>query len=1359
LELTRLRVSGFKSFSEPVELQLEAGLTGIVGPNGCGKSNIVEALRWAMGESSAKGLRGDGMEDVIFNGSASRPAHDVAEVRLKLKGRPEGLAGFTEEGELEVARRIARGVGSTYRINGREARARDVQMLFADAGAGSRSPAIVGQGQIGFIVDAKPGERRKLLEDAAGIGGLQARRREAELRLEATRANLQRVLDLLGTQEARLAELTKQGRQAQRYRQIAAELRATEANLLLARYAEAARRAGAGNEQVTALGGEAERQEQAVAGLRAARAAIAGTLPALRERVAGLQAQVTGLSERLAGLREASGREAGHLAALARQQDEAGQDLARSEHSLVELRSAMAEFDGEATALAETRARAAEIQHAAQAEDEAATAALAAAQDDLRTIVARAAEAAAQRDSALERLAMLRQREAVLTAELAALPAVEAQRAAADRARQALTEHEAATAAARAALDQAAAALAQLEPEREAGRETALAAERALAAARAEQDRAQVRLREARAAIQRLGERRTALERGLGRMAERRASLARRRELLAAGGGDAAPAALQQALTEAEAELAAADTILDAGHLALAAAEQGQGEALARQRDLRRSADALEAEIRVLESLAPLEGVAGLIDRLDAPEELTQALAAALGDDVLAGTDAAAPCHWTQAGELPQPALPAGVTALLELVRAPEVLAARLARTGLVAAEEAVALQPNLLPGHRLVSRDGGLWRWDGFVRAPSGEDPAAVRVRHQLRLHAARDERAELPGELAAAEAATGAGEEAVGRARAALAEAETRWRAADTAQLRARERLDEAQALATRRAAETTQIEQEEASLARDAVELEREGAELANLAGLDGEVATAAAVLVEIERQVADAAGRHAAAETERRRLDAAHAEAQRRQRAQDQAVFDSGTALERARIAATELGREAAELEADRRARTAALERERAELATGLAERKGQAHEAVTLAEQRMGERAVVEAALAVAEATRHRQAERLAEARAVATTKAQRADAVARARQEAQARYEETCAVRAELSQRLERLQAERAEAKRTRRSDPAAISGLEAELAQVTKTAEAERTELNRREAEAAAREAELNAAESALAVLRERLAVAQAERGHAHEALAASVAAVRDRLQQEPLNLLAEEGTRAAVAVADLDELEARLMRLRASRDRLGPVNLRADVEAGELETSLAETRAREAELQQAVDRLRAGIATLDGEARQRLTAAFEAVDGHFRRLFTTLFGGGKAHLRLTGADDPLQAGLELEASPPGKKLSSISLLSGGEKTLTALALVFGFFLAQPSPLCVLDEVDAPLDDANVDRFVALMQEIAQATGTRFLVVTHHPLTMARMDRLYGVTMAERGISRLVSVALERALELRATA
>ncbi len=1358
MEITRLRVSGFKSFSEPVELQLESGLTGVVGPNGCGKSNIVEALRWAMGESSAKGLRGDGMEDVIFNGSATRPAHDVAEVRLKLTGRPEGLAGFAEAGELEIARRIARGTGSSYRINGREARARDVQLLFADAGAGSRSPAIVSQGQIGFIVDAKPGERRKLLEDAAGIGGLQSRRREAELRLEATRANLQRVMDLLGEQETRLAELTKQGRQAQRYRQLAAELRTAEAHLLLARYTEAARRAGAGNEQATALVGDCQRQEQAVATARAARTAIADTLPDLRERAAGLQAQATGLRERLAGLREASGREAGHLAALARQRDEATQDLARTERSLIELRTAMDELDREAASLAAARSATAERHRAARAEDETAAAALAEAQETLRTTVALAAEATAQRDAATERLAQLRAREAAVAAALAALPAVDAPRRRADQALATLGEREAAATAGRLGLERATAELLAIEPQREAGRDAALAAERSLASVRAELERAQVELREARAAVQRLGERRAALERGRTRAAERAAALDRRRELLAAGGEAAAATTVQRNLAESEAELAAADAILDGARLALAAAEQARGEAQARQRGLRRSADALEAEIRVLESLAPSDGTAGLVDRLNAPEELTQALAAALGDDVLAGTDADAPSHWSPAGDLPPPALPPGAVPLLTLVEAPAVLAARLARVGMVAAEAAPALQSGLLPGHRLVSRDGGLWRWDGFVRAPGGEDPAAARVRHHLRLHAARDEHALLLDELAGAEAATAAADGALGRARTALAEAETRWRAADAAQLRARERVEEARALATRRAAETAQIEQEEASLARDRAELEREGAELDGLAGLDHAPAAEAA-LAASERQAAEAAQRHAAAEADRRRLDAAHAEAQRRQRAQDEAAIAAAAALEHARAAAADLAREAAELEADRRAREAALERERAELAAGLGELTAHADRAAELAGARTAERAAAETAFAAADEARRACADRLAGIQATAGGQAQRAEIVTRARQETQARHDAALQVLAELRQRQERLQAELAEAERTRRSDPAALAGLEAELAQVVAAAEAARDELGRRDAEASAREADLGAAESALGELRERLAVAQAERGHAHETLAASLAAVRDRLQQEPLNLLADAATRDAVAAADPDELEGRLARLRASRDRLGPVNLRAEVEAGELEASLGESRGRQAELQQAVDRLHAGIATLDGEARARLTAAFEAVDGHFRRLFTTLFGGGKAHLRLTGADDPLQAGLELEASPPGKKLSSISLLSGGEKTLTALALVFGFFLAQPSPLCVLDEVDAPLDDANVDRFVALMQEIAQATGTRFLVVTHHPLTMARMDRLYGVTMAERGISRLVSVALERALELRATA
>ena len=223
--------------------------------------------------------------------------------------------------------------------------------------------------------------------------------------------------------------------------------------------------------------------------------------------------------------------------------------------------------------------------------------------------------------------------------------------------------------------------------------------------------------------------------------------------------------------------------------------------------------------------------------------------------------------------------------------------------------------------------------------------------------------------------------------------------------------------------------------------------------------------------------------------------------------------------------------------------------------------------------------------------------------------------------------------------------------------------------------------------------------------------------------------------------------------------ETEVRLERLTRERDGMGPVNLMAESEAAELEARIAELRGERVELTEAIARLRHGIAELDREVRQRLTAAFEQLDRHFAELFARLFGGGKAQLRLVDDDDPLAAGLEIMGSPPGKKLQSLSLLSGGEQALTALALLFAAFLTNPAPVCVLDEVDAPLDDANVERLCRLVAEIGETTGTRFLLITHHRITMARADRLYGVTMVEPGVSRLVSVELSAARRLRQTA
>jgi len=224
-------------------------------------------------------------------------------------------------------------------------------------------------------------------------------------------------------------------------------------------------------------------------------------------------------------------------------------------------------------------------------------------------------------------------------------------------------------------------------------------------------------------------------------------------------------------------------------------------------------------------------------------------------------------------------------------------------------------------------------------------------------------------------------------------------------------------------------------------------------------------------------------------------------------------------------------------------------------------------------------------------------------------------------------------------------------------------------------------------------------------------------------------------------------------------EAVEARLQRFTRERDNIGPVNLRAEIEATELDEQISMMINERADLEAAIARLRQGIGSLNREGRERLLAAFGAIDEHFRTLFTRLFGGGHAHLALVDSDDPLEAGLDIMASPPGKKMQSLSLLSGGEKALTAVALLFAAFLTNPAPICVLDEVDAPLDDSNVDRFCTLISELAHSTETRFLVITHHRMTMSRVDRLFGVTMVERGVSQLVSVDLENAERWRESA
>jgi chromosome segregation protein len=1126
VQIKRLRLSGFKSFVDPADLRIEPGLTGIVGPNGCGKSNLLEALRWTMGESSAKSLRGAGMEDVIFAGTARRPARDFAEVAMLIEGA---------EGETEVVRRIERGAGSAYRINGRDVRAKDVALLFADAATGAHSPALVSQGRIGAVINAKPAERRAMLEEAAGIAGLHVRRRDAEQRLRATEANLTRLGEIMAEQEARVGALKRQARQAERYRALSDQIRTAEARLIFTRWQDAAAAADAARAEAEGadarVAAAAEAQRAAAAHQTAATEALAvarATALAARDRASELGHQLSGLRQesdsvtrRLAEAQEAQGR----LAADRAREGELAEDAAVA---LARLTAEAKEIDAR---LAEAAKRVPEADAAlAEAERAARDAEVALAQ----AMAAQAAEAAEAR---------------VAAAALQAARA-RAQRAEADGARLA--------AEARALADAG-----PIDAER-----ARAAAERAQALAHAEQARA-------------------ALSEAEG--AERTARASR----------DHA----QAERSRAHAEL----TALDSESAALAKATRPSGKA------------------RVLDELRPAAGY-------------ERALAAALGDDLEAGLDREAERHWAGAAPLPSdPPPPPGAVPLADQVAAPAALARRLAQVFVVAADGG---QP-LAVGQRLVTLGGQLRRWDGFV-ARSGGAAAAERL-----------------------------------------------------------ERLGRLRALEAVRPAAVRAVEGAEAELAR-------------------------------IDAAVAEARQRGIEA---RRLIDAAEARARDAARAEDRA----SAALER--------------LEAQRRdlaARQARVASEAGEAAADLA-RAEAAHAA--LPDGRAAQ-AQVGALQQAAEAARARVAEarsaRLALDRALENDRGLRGRADAEAKSWRQ-RAGDAARRIADMAKRAETLAEEIA----VLAAKPA---GIEARLVALAAEHEAARAVADAAMAEERAAEGRLRETERLAAAAAEVLASARETRAAA--AARAENQALRRvemaRLAGErfecPPPLLPERAGFRADEVRGATEESARHDRLIAERERLGAVNLVAETELAEIEAALGTSEGERDELVQAVNRLRGSIGTLNREGRQRLLAAFEAVNGHFQRLFTTLFNGGQAHLALVDSDDPLEAGLEIMAQPPGKKLQSLTLLSGGEQALTAVALIFGLFLTNPAPICVLDEVDAPLDDANIERFCDLLEVMTRETATRYLIVTHNAVTMSRMHRLFGVTMVEQGVSRLVSVDLSGA-------
>lgn len=1154
IQFKKLRLSGFKSFVDRTELEISTGLTGIVGPNGCGKSNLVEALRWVMGETSAKRMRGGGgMEDVIFNGTDSRPARNFAEVSLLLdNSEREAPAAYNAEEEIEVTRKIEKDKGSLYKVNGKTTRARDVQMLFADTVTGANSPALVSQGRVTAMINAKPQERRLVLEESAGVSGLYVRRHEAELRLRAADANLQRLDDLVGSMEGRLGALKKQARQAIRYKEISEEIRELERSIAYLEWRTLVNKIAGAKSKF----GDAESvvvdRTATVSQLTQTQNSQAEELPALRQKeaesAAALQAQKLTLQ-----------RIEDQEKAIEEQLEEAVLQLER---------------------LKEDR------KHEVESESENST--------------------------TLERLKD--EEEKLQESELSEQDVLAEKKAIKDN-----LEEE----------------VQQLETEYEDFME---------------------KVAESRASRQSVEKQITADESRLAVTKERKEQLEEDLKVAQESfQSDNAHETLKSEIITLESEVNNLREQLKAAEAEYEAAEKAVDTAREEQQKQDKIESEILTEIKTLQTVLQAkdeENYTPILNDIEPELGFETALSRALGDTLMASTDGDAPMVWTERNIDPSqfPALPSQARALEPHVKAPRHLKAALSLIGVVDTDEQGRECSNeLKPGQSIVSLNGAYWRWDGLHIKASAADRHALHLQQTNRLKELQENLPEAEG--------------AAKQAREALESAQnnktSKHEAMESAQAKTRE---QEQALGTKQT-ELSEITEQRSGL-------------FAEVAKFEESLANANQDIKDLETSLAE----------NNKSLESYD----------EESISAQNDQVEKFRTKLTEIR-------------------------NGLRE------------------------AVRELDMVQQEQSRRKARLHAIADESVNLQNRIIRSRErlkELEAREEQLNEKKETLKNAPKTMDSEReellgriSELEEQRNQDADKLAAVEAELAETSKA---------------------LKEAENILTDARETRASAQATASAGQEQLDEIANGIREKFEMEPEALITETNLKIGEdqELPALEPIKEKKDKLTRSRDLIGAVNLRAEQEAVELEQEVGGVLDERNDLVQAIEELREGIEKLNVEARERLMTAFDHVNGHFQRLFEQLYGGGKAHLALIESDDPLNSGLEIFAQPPGKTLQSLSLLSGGEQTLASIALIFAMFLTNPSPICVLDEIDAPLDDANVDRVCDLLEEIAERGETRFLVITHHRLTMARMDRLYGVTMAERGVSQLVSVDLNQQMD-----
>ena len=1151
MKFTRLKITGFKSFVDTTVLDIKPGLTGLVGPNGCGKSNIVEAMKWNMGEAGPSRLRAGEMNDIIFAGTKGRPSRNSAEVTLTIENNNEELLqAYTDSSEIEVSRKIEKDDGSTYQINNKEVRQRDVQILYADIAIGSRSNAIVDQGQVGKIINSKPQERRQILEEAAGISGIHARKHETELKLKSTETNLDKLEEIITNDVSRLKELSRQSNQAKRYKTISENIRKLEATILYQRWNSNKEKIEINKKQLESCTENVNQITRKIASVSLQQQNIGNDLPALREE----NQKYSNILNKLKV----------EYDILIKEEESISLEKAKQKDTIKNL---IAEIFNEEKLFKELDIQYKELT------------------TNINTIKINTTDI--NINELKENLENLKKEEAYNSEKL--------------------TESERALAYNTSQIENLQNEIVKLKLQKE--------------------------------------ETKNSLQKNIEEIKNLNTISKENNEKdVFLNKIDILKKKLKDEDSKEISTLKKLDIIVKKIKNLNEKIDQKK---IVLQNKLR-SIDQYNASKDILTKLFESDEKNIVINYLKFPNGFEKAIEAALGHGLKASLEKSS-IEWRNIDQQSLKSLPEGIKSLSDYTKGvPEVLNI-LKLTGLVdTSEQGDLLQHKLIPGQQLVTKNGGLWRWDGYTHTENAKTPANQILQNKTNL-------IELTSKINSLQSEISNHETDILNLNSEINSSENNKIDNNAILLKINNSKIDIRSI----------IEKEQSAMS---IYIENNNVNKTKLAILESSKSKNEYLFKKLSNELAICL---------KKELSVSQIED---------------------------------------------LKKNINQITSKNNEKKIELNNYFSVYQKELS---------AIDNRENH---------------------------------LNQLVNEKSRLDSQINNIKNRIKNLKYNKNHLELDIKNLDLKPIQIEKLKLKIFNEIdnlkkksNNISEKLLNKENENKSILNELKTYNEELINYREDKARQESLLQQSIERNNEDRERiyEKLKITPDKFNEIidlSIEIQDIEESNLALEKLIIQRERIGPVNLVAEEDSEKLRIKLEEIEKEKEDLINAINKLRSSIRAINKEARARLLEAFDEVNKHFKELFTNLFGGGEAYLNLEGSDDPLESGLELMASPPGKKLQQMSLLSGGEQALTAMALIFSVFLTKPSPICVLDEVDAPLDESNVDRFLDLIDSISKKSETRFLVISHHRLTMARMDRLYGITMQEPGVSQLVSVSLKDA-------